>query len=57
MRAEWDIFRYLTSGRLVQVLVDYQTPDADIYATYLQGRQHSARVRAFVDFMALSFES
>ncbi len=56
MRAEWDISRYLTSGRLVQVLVDYQTPDADIYATYLQGRQHSARVRAFVDFMAQSFE-
>ena len=57
MRAEWDISRYLNSGRLVQVLVDYQTPDADIYATYLQGRQHSARVRAFVDFMARSFES
>lgn len=55
MRAEWDISRYLKSGRLVQVLTDYQTPDADIYATYLQGRQHSARVRAFVDFAAQSF--
>lgn len=55
MRAEWDISRYLDSGRLVQVLHDYQTPDADIYATYLQRHQLSTRVRAFVDFVALSF--
>jgi hypothetical protein len=32
MRAEWDIERYLDSGRLVQVLPQYRTPDADIYA-------------------------
>lgn len=55
MRAEWDISRYLSSGRLVQVLTDYQTPDADIYAAYIQGHQLSARVRAFVDFIAQSF--
>ncbi|MGB6104421.1 MAG: LysR substrate-binding domain-containing protein [Pusillimonas sp.] len=55
MRAEWDISRYLDSGRLVQVLHDYQTPDADIYATYLQKHQLSTRVTAFVDFVALSF--
>ncbi|MDS1141625.1 LysR family transcriptional regulator [Pusillimonas sp. SM2304] len=57
MRAEWDISRYLNSGRLVQVLHEYQTPDADIYATYLQKHQLSTRVRAFVDFVALSFQS
>lgn len=39
MRAEWDIERYLDSGRLVQVLPQYQTPDADIYAVYSQRRQ------------------
>lgn len=55
MRAEWDILRYLDSGRLVQVLTGYQTPDADIYAAYLQGHQLSARVRTFVDFIAESF--
>lgn len=55
MRAEWDIARYLSSGRLVQVLPDYQTPDADIYATYLQKHKLSARVRVFVDFVAQSF--
>jgi LysR family transcriptional activator of dmlA len=55
MRAEWDIERYLQSGRLVQVLPQYYTPDADIHAVYPQRHQMAARVRAFVDFMALSF--
>lgn len=52
MRAEWDIARYLRSGRLVQVLAHYRTPDADIYAVYPQRHQLSARVRTFVDFIA-----
>ncbi|TWD88447.1 LysR family transcriptional regulator [Variovorax beijingensis] len=55
MRAEWDINRFLRSGRLVQVLPQYFTPDADIYAVYPQRHQLAARVRAFVDFLALSF--
>jgi LysR family transcriptional activator of dmlA len=55
MRAEWDIQRYLGNGRLVQVLPQYYTPDADIYAVYPQRHQLAARVRAFVDFLTLSF--
>ena len=55
MRAEWDIARYLKSGRLVQVLPQYLTPDADIYAVVPQRHRLSARVRAFVDFLAASF--
>lgn len=55
MRAEWDIERHLGSGRLVQVLPQYYTPDADIHAVYPQRHQLAARVRAFVDFVALSF--
>jgi LysR family transcriptional regulator, transcriptional activator for dmlA len=55
MRAEWDIERYLRSGRLVQVLPQYHTPDADIHAVYPQRHQLAARVRAFVDFVAASF--
>ena len=39
----------------VQVLPDYATPAADIYAVYPQRHQVSARVRAFVDFIAKSF--
>jgi DNA-binding transcriptional LysR family regulator len=54
MRAEWDIERYLRSGRLVALLPQYQTPNADIYAVYPQRHQVTARVRAFVDFLALS---
>jgi LysR family transcriptional regulator, transcriptional activator for dmlA len=54
MRAEWDIERYLKNGRLVQVLSQYYTPDADIYAVYPQRHQMAARVRAFVDFLTLS---
>jgi len=55
MRAEWDIARYLRSGRLVQVLPQWQTPEADIYAVYPQRQQLSTRVRAFVEFIADSF--
>ena len=55
MRAEWDIERYLASGRLVQVLPQYHTPDADIYAVYPQRHQLSTRVRAFVDFISVAF--
>jgi DNA-binding transcriptional LysR family regulator len=55
MRAEWDIARFLQSGRLVQVLPQHHTPDADIYAVVPQRHQLAARVRAFVDFFALSF--
>ena len=53
MRAEWDIERYLKNGRLVQVLPQYATPDADIHAVWPQRHQNTARVRAFVDFVAL----
>jgi len=52
MRAQWDIAPHLQSGQLVQVLRQYRTPDADIYAVYPQSQQMSVRVRAFVDFVA-----
>ena len=56
MRAEWDIARHLRSGRLVPVLAQFETPDADIFAVYPQQRQHSVRVRAFVEFLAQSLQ-
>ena len=55
MRAEWDIERHLRNGRLVHVLPQHHTPDANIHAVYPQRHQLAARVRAFVDFVALSF--
>lgn len=52
MRAEWDIAKYLRSGRLCQVLTQYQTPPADIYAVYPPRHQTAARVQAFVAYVA-----
>lgn len=51
MRAEWDVAKYLRSGRLVEVLSDYQTPPADIYAVYLERLNLSAKVSFFVEYM------
>ena len=56
MRAEWDIAKYLRSGRLRPVLDNWQTPPADIYAVYPQRHQFAARVRSFVDFLVEAFE-
>jgi LysR family transcriptional regulator, transcriptional activator for dmlA len=56
LRAEWDVQRYIASGRLVQVLAGYASPDADIYAVYGQQHRSSVRVRALVDFVVEGFE-
>lgn len=55
LRAEWDIARYLRSGRLKQVLESWQAPPADIHAVYPVRHQGTARVRAFVDHLATHF--
>jgi DNA-binding transcriptional LysR family regulator len=56
LRAEWDLTKYLKSGRLKQVLQNYSNPPADIYAVYPQRHQLARRVRSFVDFLSQSFE-
>lgn len=55
MRAEWDIARYLRSGRLRQVLAAYDTPGADIHLVYPQRHQVSARVRVFAEHLDRHF--
>ncbi len=55
MRAEWDIAKHLKSGCLKQVLKNYRTPEADIYAVYPQRHKLARRVRVFVDFLNESF--
>lgn len=55
MRAEWDIAPHLKSGRLVQVLPQFDTPDADIHAVWPQHLQGAQRLRVFVDFLAAAF--
>lgn len=56
MRSEWDIERYLRSGRLREVLPQWQTPPADIYAVYSVQHQASARVRTFAEHLAAHFQ-
>lgn len=55
MRAEWDLAKYLRSGRLQVILPDYALPPADIYAVYPERHSLSARVRAFIDFLIARF--
>jgi DNA-binding transcriptional LysR family regulator len=57
MRAEWDVARYLRSGRLRQVLESYAPPPADIYAVYPKRHQNARRVTAFVDFLCTALGS
>lgn len=51
MRAEWDVAKFLRSGRLVQVLADYDTPVADIHAVYPERLNLSAKVACFVEYL------
>ncbi|MNN59901.1 HTH-type transcriptional regulator DmlR [compost metagenome] len=55
MRAEWNLADHLRSGRLVEVLGDYQTPPADIYAVYLERLNLSAKVSCFVEHLRTFF--
>jgi DNA-binding transcriptional LysR family regulator len=55
LRAEWDIAKYLRSGRLQIVLEDYASPPADIFAVYPEKHKLSSKVKVFTDFLAASF--
>jgi DNA-binding transcriptional LysR family regulator len=52
LRAEWDVRKYLKTKRLVEILPNYSSPDADIYAIYAERHRTSLRVKALVDFVA-----
>jgi len=45
----------IRSGRLVELLAEYRPPAIPIHAVYPSRRHLSAKVRAFVDFMAERF--
>ncbi len=51
MRAEWDVAKFLRSGRLVRVLSDYDTPPADIYAVFPERLNLSAKVTRFIEHL------
>jgi len=57
MRAEWNLADHLRSGRLEEVLGDYETPPADIYAVYLERLNLSAKVSFFIEHLRGFFKS
>jgi DNA-binding transcriptional LysR family regulator len=57
LRAEWDVERYLRSGRLRQVLAEWNSPPADIFAVYPARLANVRRVQVFVEHMVKWFAS
>ncbi|QJE00636.1 LysR family transcriptional regulator [Massilia forsythiae] len=55
IRSEWDLARYVESGRLKIVLPQYALPSADLFVVYLNRRNQAARTRAFIDFLVEHF--
>ncbi|MEW7847908.1 LysR substrate-binding domain-containing protein [Massilia aurea] len=55
VRSEWDLAKYVESGRLRIVLPGYAQPEADLFVVYPSKRRQSARARAFIDFLVEQF--
>jgi len=57
IRSEWDLARYLDSGRLKIVLPEFSLPDADLFVYYPSQRNQTLRARAFIDFLVEHFQA
>jgi DNA-binding transcriptional LysR family regulator len=57
IRSEWDLAKYLETGRLRRLLPAYTLPPADLFVYYPSRRHLPARVRTFIDFLATHFEA
>ena len=55
VRSEWDLKKYVESGRLRIVLPQYTLPSADLFVVYLNRTHQAARTRAFIDFLVEQF--
>ncbi|UFH51223.1 LysR family transcriptional regulator [Pseudomonas sp. KNUC1026] len=56
LKSIWDVHQDLASGRLVQVLPAWRSPEAPVNALYSSGRYLAPRVRALVDFLVARFD-
>ena len=56
MRSLWEAAPALRSGKLKPVLADWSLPSADIYAVFPTRSHLSAKTRALVDFLLMTFE-
>ncbi|MDR5815951.1 MULTISPECIES: LysR family transcriptional regulator [unclassified Caballeronia] len=57
IRSEWDLAKYLQSGRLHLVLPNTVLPSADLFVYYARQRNQTARARAFIDFLVSRFQA
>jgi DNA-binding transcriptional LysR family regulator len=57
IRSEWDLAKYLDSGRLRVVLADFKLPSADLFVYYPDRHNMPIRSRVFIDFLAEHFQS
>ena len=55
LRSEWDLAKYLESGRLRIVLPEFVQPSADLFVYYTSKRNQTVRARAFIDFLVEHF--
>jgi len=55
--SEWDLAKYLDSGRLRIVLPAFTLPSADLFVYYPSQRNQTVRARAFIDFLAQHFQA
>jgi DNA-binding transcriptional LysR family regulator len=57
IRSEWDLAKYVQSGRLRLVLPETPLPSADLFVYYPGQRNQAARARAFIDFLIDHFQA
>jgi DNA-binding transcriptional LysR family regulator len=57
IRSEWDLARYLDSGRLRVVLPEFTLPSADLFVYYPSRRNQTIRARAFIDYLVEHFQA
>jgi DNA-binding transcriptional LysR family regulator len=57
IRSEWDLAKYLESGRLKVVLPDFVLPSADLYVYYPSRSNQTVRARVFIEFLVEHFQT
>jgi DNA-binding transcriptional LysR family regulator len=57
IRSEWDLAKYVQSGRLKLVLPNTVLPSADLFVYYPGQRNQTTRARAFIDFLVDHFQA
>jgi DNA-binding transcriptional LysR family regulator len=57
IRSEWDLAKYLQSGRLNLVLPNTVLPSADLFVYYPRQKNQAVRARAFIDFLVGRFQA